>query len=188
MKLPVQEYFLKEKERIFGKHEYGYYSGLDKLINAIETEQYYGGEEEHYYGKAKFYNTHEAFIHELFQKDFMFLHELNSFSTDYFMNFLQIETQLLKSSEMSPKANKSDLILELCEKVGATSYISGPFGRFYLNNQSFLDKGISIEYHDYVHPTYKQAYNGFEPYMSILDLVINEGENSRNIFTNLLNF
>ena len=138
----------------------------------------------HNYGKARFYNTHKDFIHDLFEKNFQFLHELNAFSTEYLMNFLQIKTKLLKSSEMSPETKKSELILELCEKAGAKTYISGPFGRNYLDKQAFLDKGIDIEYHDYVHPIYSQVYKGFEPYMSTLDLVLNEGDNSREIIIN----
>ena len=70
---------------------------------------------------------------------------------------------------------------ELCQKVGAKRYISGPFGRDYLDTKAFKNSGIDIQYHDYTHPTYSQAYDGFESHMSIIDLLFNHGKGSLDI-------
>jgi len=60
-------------------------------------------------------------------------------------------------------------------------YVSGPFGRDYLRPEAFAQAGIRLAFHDYVHPTYKQAYPGFEPYMAALDLLFNHGSESFQI-------
>jgi hypothetical protein len=44
---------------------------------------------------------------------------------------------------------KSDLVLNLCREVGATVYLSGPYGRDYLDLPSFDAAGIEVRWHDY---------------------------------------
>ena len=34
---------------------------------------------------------------------------------------------------------------------------------------------IDVKWHSYEHPTYPQRFHGFEPYMSIIDLLFNVG-------------
>jgi len=40
----------------------------------------------------------------------------------------------------------SDKILDICERLGATHYVSGPSGRKYLNTLDFDNAGITIEW------------------------------------------
>lgn len=94
---------------------------------------------------------------------------------------LGIRTPMLKSSALGITSVKDRLILDLCLKVGATSYVSGPFGRDYLDPASFESAGISLLFHDYAHPTYAQAHAGFEPYMCALDLILNHGPEAGRI-------
>lgn len=44
---------------------------------------------------------------------------------------------------------KSELVLNLCKEVGATTYLSGPHGRNYLDLPSFDKAGIEVAYHDF---------------------------------------
>lgn len=46
----------------------------------------------------------------------------------------------------------SELILNLCKETGATTYLSGPQGRNYLDVPAFEQAGIHITYHDYEPP------------------------------------
>lgn len=94
---------------------------------------------------------------------------------------LGIDTRLVYSSEIKPKGTKSDLILNLCERAGATCYLSGALGRDYLDEKIFSRAGISIAYQDYKHPEYRQLQGGFKPCMGILDLIFNEGPHSLSI-------
>ena len=92
-----------------------------------------------------------------------------------------IETPLRFSRDLDVAERKSDLVLRLCERVGATTYLSGPFGRDYLDLPSFERAGIDVRFHDYVHPEYPQVYPGFEPYMSAIDLLFNCGPRTRDM-------
>lgn len=44
---------------------------------------------------------------------------------------------------------KSDLVLNLCKELGASTYLSGPHGRNYLDLPSFDKAGIEVAYHDF---------------------------------------
>lgn len=91
-----------------------------------------------------------------------------------------ISISLRNSSEFDLCERKSDLVLQLCVQAGATTYISGPFGREYLDLASFDRAGIEVRFHDYVHPEYPQVYPGFEPYMAAIDALFNCGSGLRD--------
>lgn len=98
-----------------------------------------------------------------------------------FMTALNINTEIRRSSEMSARSSKSDLVFDICMEAGATRYLSGPLGRNYLEEEKFGKAGIEIVYHDYSHPVYDQIHPGFEPFMAIIDLLFNCGERSGEI-------
>lgn len=90
-----------------------------------------------------------------------------------FLAMLDISTEIIAASQLPPTHGaKSDLVLELCRAAGATTYLSGSLGRNYLDLPAFQAAGIKVEFQDYQHPTYLQAYPGFEPYMGVVDLLM----------------
>jgi hypothetical protein len=97
------------------------------------------------------------------------------------MRCWQIEPQIHSASELESVGTKSALLANLCVEAGAQTYISGPFGREYIDRSVFERAGIELLFHDYAHPVYEQTYPGFEPYMSAVDLLMNAGPNGRDI-------
>jgi hypothetical protein len=102
-----------------------------------------------------------------------FLTEIMPF-TDYMLSSLRIETPLVRSSEIGAIGAKSDLVLNICKNVGATIYLSGPFGRDYLDLKSFERAGIEILFHDYLPPRYHPAILGEQMTMSTLDILMTQ--------------
>lgn len=157
------------------------------VIDRIEIDRTSNWKKKHFmalqmnYSRSAYYYRHSDYFEKFYLQDWIHLAPMLQESTRYLLQELGIRTQQLKSSELSPKSKKADLILELCIKVGATTYLSGPFGREYLNGGAFEKAGIELKYHDYVHPTYDQCYGGFEPYMSVVDLLFNYGDKSLEI-------
>ena len=133
------------------------------------------------YSKTKYFKEHENFFKKIYEKEWLKLFPLTQFINEYIIDVLKINTKIIYASELDPKLSKSEMILELCKKVGAKKYISGPFGRDYLNKKDFDNNGIIIEFHNYIHPIYSQAHSGFEQNMSIIDLLFNHGNNCVNI-------
>jgi len=101
---------------------------------------------------------------------------------DWLYKCLGINTPIVYSSDLGISTKKDQLIIDLCLKVEATTYLSGPLGRNYLSPKEFEAAGIELTYHDYEHPVYQQFQGGaFLPYMSTVDLLFNEGAESERI-------
>ena len=73
------------------------------------------------------------------------------------------------------------MVLDICKKINATKYISGPFGRDYLDTNSFNNRGIDVMFHDYSHPIYNQTSSSFISHLSVVDLIFNHGKNAKEI-------
>jgi len=157
-------------------------------LNQIQIDSESNWAEKHWktlracYGKAPFFRDHASFFEQLYANKWRRLSELNAEATEYLLKeAFEIDTASVCSSTLDVRSQKDDLILDICVALKATKYISGPFGRDYLNAGKFADAGIEIVYHDYIHPEYQQTFPGFEPYMSAIDLLFNCGKNGVNI-------
>jgi hypothetical protein len=88
---------------------------------------------------------------------------------------LDVRVQFLRSSELSAAGSGTIRLVELCKEVGASTYLSGPAARSYLDESLFIDQGITVEWMDYPLEPYRQLYEPFEPYVSVLDPMANLG-------------
>jgi hypothetical protein len=133
------------------------------------------------YAKAPHFARYRPFLDAIYERPWERLAPLLREMTVYFLQELGIETRLLYSSELGVEGQKSELVRNLCKHVGAKTYLSGALGRDYLDQSSFAEAGVEVRYQDYVHPQYKQAFPGFEPYMGIIDLIANCGPESKSV-------
>lgn len=163
-------------------------SGLGQpLINEVEIDNSQKWQSKHFFALIHSYNRtpcfaeHKDWLESFYLKNFSLLTPMLRESTEYLLKCLGIDTPLVYSSELQVDGQKSELILNLCKEVGATEYISGPFGRDYLDLASFQSARIEVSFHDYQHPVYNQIHGKFEPYMSVVDLLFNCGSNSLKI-------
>ena len=106
---------------------------------------------------------------------------LNLKLLEFFMECLSIDTQIVKASDYSFDGIGSDLVLDMCVRLGADSYIFGEQGKNYADVKAFKEAEIVVEFQNYIHPVYRQMGRDFLPYMSIIDLLFNEGGKSYDI-------
>jgi hypothetical protein len=72
--------------------------------------------------------------------------------------------------------DRNGRLIDTCRAVGATTYVSGPSARVYLDAERFALAGLTIEYMDYSwYRPYPQLHGAFEPSVSVLDLLFNVG-------------
>ena len=133
------------------------------------------------YAQAPYFAEHKAVFAGFFQQSWTKLFEVVRAMTEYQLEAFGIKTPFLFSSELKVPGSKDELVLNLCQKVGANTYLSGPLGRNYLRPELFESACIKVLYHDYCHPTYTQTYPGFEPYMAAIDVLFNCGPQSLDI-------
>jgi hypothetical protein len=166
--------------------------GEFKNFNEIEVN-YNGWNENHlnliknFYRKSKYINKYYSDIESILKTNHKTLSDLNSTLIKYFLNVMDIKTEVVFCSELCPiDVVGGDRIMYLLKKLNATKYISGtgPGSMRYINEQEFKDNNIELIWQHYNHPTYTQLYGDFKPYMCIIDLLFNEGENSKNIILN----
>lgn len=127
------------------------------------------------YGKSLHFAEHAEYLQGVYDTPWGHLGELTRDMLLYQLKAFGISTPLYFSSEMGLTQQKSELVLEICQRLEADEYLSGPLGRQYLDEAAFSSSGIDVSYDDYTQPVYGQAFPGFEPYMAAVDLLFNEG-------------
>lgn len=96
---------------------------------------------------------------------------------------LNIATPLLLASSLGESGKRSQLLASICQKLGATQYIS-PIGsaEYLLGEIDVLTcANVDVVFQHYVHPEYEQRFPPFVPFASVIDLIFNEGPRSMEI-------
>lgn len=130
------------------------------------------------YVKAPYIDIVLDMLHESFSKNHLTISELNIDLTRRICNFLGIDTPLRFSSDYSPTGTRTDRLVDLLLKVGATTYLSGPTAKGYLDENKLLENGICLEYKAYDYPEYPQLWGEFDNHLSIIDLIANTGQDA----------
>jgi hypothetical protein len=134
------------------------------------------------YQKSPFFEQYvEGIEGFLVHKHYDFLCDLNADVLTFCLDALGLERPIVRASDYEFSGKKSELVLDMCVKLGADAFIFGALGAEYADRESFAEKEISIYFQDYHHPTYRQLHGEFEPYMSVIDLLFNEGKHSLEI-------
>jgi len=125
------------------------------------------------YKKSLFFDELYPRIEELYQQDFDLFSDLTYQHLLFWLSELNIDTKIIKSSDLDINSKKSDLILDLCSEFDADKYISGALGKDYLDEGDFKMKGVEVEYQNYQHPQYAQLHGEFLSHMGIVDFCMN---------------
>ena len=89
-------------------------------------------------------------------------------------HYLEINTNFITSSQ---SYNNTDLkkevrLFDICKLEGATHYINSIGGQDLYDKNSFLGKGIELNFIKNLSGEYKQFENEFVPYLSIIDVLM----------------
>lgn len=134
------------------------------------------------YQKAAYYKDYGPALEDiLIGQTFETLSGLNFAMLRFLMRCLAIGTPVVKASDYSFQGTKGDLVLDMCVKLKADVYIFGAQGRNYANVGDFRAAGVEPWFQNYRHPVYRQLHGEFQPYMSVIDLLFNEGSRSREL-------
>jgi hypothetical protein len=125
------------------------------------------------YAHAPYWDQYRNGLEDLYKGQYSTLGEVNGRFLDFMIEQLRIDTKIVRMSDMDVDSAKSDLILDICTALGATAYLSGVGGKAYLDESSFSDAGITIEYAEPVQPAYKQFNGDFISGLSMLDMMLN---------------
>lgn len=158
-----------------------------EISNESNWKQKHWESVKQFYSKSPFFKDHKPFFELVYKKDYLLLIDLINEINQYLFEVLQIQSKIIYSSSLGINSSKEDLILDICLALKTDTYISGPFGKEYLDKALFEQKNIELLFHDYKHPEYKQMFPGFIPFMSIIDLLFNHGPDSMQILNTTKN-
>lgn len=135
------------------------------------------------YGRYPHFKEVYSVIEEVFSQDSILLCDYNIGIIKAFSDKMGLYPTFIRSKDLHIDGLKSSLILDICKKTNASTYIAGPSGRDYLDMDSFKNAGINVVFNDYHHPEYPQMRTErFVSYMSSVDLFMNVGfEEGRRI-------
>ena len=157
-------------------------SDIKRLINEVKLpdsswQQKHWTTIRHAYGKSPHFNDYAARIEEVYLgRAWESLSEFNQHMTRVIAEILGINVKFIDSTALNAQGVKTERLIDVCTKVGATYYLSGPAARAYIEPEMFERAGIELAYKDYSgYPEYPQASETFEHAVSVLDLLFNTG-------------
>lgn len=133
------------------------------------------------YKYGPYFDYYADFFERLYQKEWIFLVDLNIAIIEFVREALNISWPMVLSSELDgtyglvERSDATERIVDLAIKTGCTKYLSGVTGKKYLKENLFEEAGIQLIYSDFQHPTYHQQFGEFVSNLSIIDLLFNEG-------------
>lgn len=159
----------------------------EKQIREIEINNSLDWRRKHWrsicmnYQKAPFFGKYADFFENTYKQDWRYLSDLNEYMLKWFLKELGITIDYYRASDLHFEGHKSDLILDMCKKIGADVYVFGALGKDYADTQAFAQANIKLYFQDYHHPTYPQLHGNFLPSMSVLDVMFNCGDDSLSV-------
>jgi len=106
-----------------------------------------------------------------------YLSRINHEFITHICDLLDITTTIRWSSEFDLAEGRSEKLLSICKQTHATTYLSGPAAKGYLDESLFAAEGIEVEWMDYDgYPEYHQLFPPFRHDVTILDLIFNTGD------------
>jgi WbqC-like protein family len=133
------------------------------------------------YAHAPFFDEYRLWLEELYRRSAdVLLSAINERFIRGVCEVLGITTRISPSRAGEMDGTKTERLVQLCQRAGASEYVSGPAGRSYIEEESFARAGIGITYVDYSdYPEYPQLFPPFKHDVSILDLILNTGPHAR---------
>ena len=137
----------------------------------------------HSYSQAKFFKN---FYNQIFDDKTFSSDNLSNITIGLILrikDLLGIKVRIINSKDIvGIKGEKANLLASICKKLNCDIYISPLGSKEYLDaSNSFNENNIPIEYFKYNHPEYKQLYGEFIPYLSVIDMIFNCGNDSLKI-------
>lgn len=142
------------------------------------------------YGKAPFFSEYCGVFEEIYSRDYTYISDLSCELIIAIAGILGLKTKFIKNSDLPPvETFSTQALIDICKNAGADKYISGSEGKNYLQMELFDVAGIDVIFQKYTPPVYIQFNNStFQPYMCILDLIFNCGDESLRILTQNQNY
>jgi hypothetical protein len=89
---------------------------------------------------------------------------------------LGFSTEIIRQQQITGLTGENnELILGICAKLGATTYLSGTGAAKYNDPVAYQNQGVDLAYQSFQHPDYPQLHGAFISHLSVIDALFNVG-------------
>ncbi len=145
---------------------------IEKHLEKIKTN----------YSKSKFFEE----VFELIRKQLNLKEEYLCNLNENFLKLISLKSKIkcefIKASELNVMGSKSDLILNICKKIGTNTYITGVGSKNYLDEKSFDQNNIDVKFIKPIVENFQFKNQSINPNYSIIDFLFNFGFKNLNEF------
>ncbi|MFZ5569082.1 MAG: WbqC family protein [Thermodesulfobacteriota bacterium] len=135
-----------------------------------------------WYKSAPYFEPVFSEIKAVLMMRFDYLTDLNYALLEILRKRLEIATPQYKSSDLPGKPeDKNAKIIDICRRHNADLLYDGNAAKSFINRDLFAANGISVIFQEYHHTPYPQLWGDFTSHLSVLDLLMNCGPESRKI-------
>jgi hypothetical protein len=137
------------------------------------------------YKKAPFFDrVYAELLEPIFALETDSLSQFCIAATDRITRALGLGAEIHVSSQLGvAHGDPSERVLALCQRFGASDYVSGRGGMNYLKHELFEAAQVRVSYMRYELTPYPQLHGEFNPYVSIVDLLVHTGPDARAFLT-----
>ncbi|HPB68773.1 MAG TPA: WbqC family protein [Candidatus Omnitrophota bacterium] len=135
-----------------------------------------------HYSQSAYFKKYIHSFKDLYSRDWELLIDLDMAIISFLAEALDIGTRVIRSSQLEILGlHGNQRILAICEKLQSRELYDSQGAKPFIDLALFQEKGIRVEFQEFRHPTYRQVYAPFLPFMSAVDLLFNEGPHGKEI-------
>lgn len=165
---------------------------LGDNINEVRTKDELGWKKDHL-NKIRLNYKKAPYFEEIFNdfelelnKKYKNLSELNTEIVKFICAKFNFKTNYISASELNLNSSREEKVIDICNELDATIYLSGTGAKAYQVEENFINKGLTLEYSDFKPIAYKQLWNtDFLISVSIIDFLMNYGYDWDFVITNM---
>lgn len=135
------------------------------------------------YARAPYVADMLDIVNEVYDRNDVYLMDLNIFAIEKVVEYYCLDLNSEFTSKFNVRCQRSEKVFALVKKNNGNIYITGHGARKYLDHDMFESNGIRVEYMDYKMMPYPQLHGDFNPYVSILDLIANTGQEGKKFIS-----
>lgn len=158
-----------------------------QAIRRVEIDNGRGWQRKHLgsirqnYVHAPYFADYIADIEAVYQANHSLLSEFTTELIAFLLRALSPQTQVLRQSDLGIAGRGTDLLIEVCERLGAGGLLVLSSAEKHIDCGEMKRHGIDIVRAGFRPPVYPQLWGDFIYNLSALDLLLNCGPRSRDI-------
>lgn len=139
------------------------------------------------YKKTPFFDEYFSLVDEYFSSSEVLLAERNRRFIKTVIELLEIEVEIVKSSDLQPEGKSTEMLIDLIRKMGGSVYLSGDGAAGYQNESLYAENNIELRFNNFKPRLYQQRnVKQFIPGLSVLDSLFNVGaEETKRIINSI---